>query len=250
MADLAEIVAYLDAELRVSEIKDYPGAMNGLQLANNGMVARVFSAVDASLAVIEEAAASGGLLIVHHGLFWQGVRPLTGVFHRKIKAAMDGNLAVYSSHLPLDMHPAFGNNVLLAKAVGLEGIAPILEKDGFPMGVAGFWGKSRDELAEAISLAVGREVTVCPGGSGHIGKVAVITGGAGSEVGKISGLGIGTFVTGEGPHWSFIEAEELGMNVIYAGHYATETFGVRAISAHIANRFSLGTGFIERPGGL
>ena len=250
MADLAEIVEYLDAELRVSEIKDYPGAMNGLQLANNGEVTRIFSAVDASLAVVEEAAESGGLLIVHHGMFWQGAQPLTGVFYKKIKAAMDGNLAIYSSHLPLDMHPVYGNNVLLAKAVGLHEISPILEKDGFPMGVAGFWGKGRDELAEAISVAVNREVTVCPGGSENIGKVAIITGGAGSEVRNIAGLGIGTFVTGEGPHWSFIEGEELGINVIYAGHYATETFGVRAISAHIANQFSLGTGFIGRPGGL
>ena len=250
MADLAEIVAYLDAELRVSEIKDYPGAMNGLQLANDGEVTRIFSAVDASLAVVGEAASSGGLLIVHHGMFWQGAQPLTGAFYKKIKAAMDGNLAIYSSHLPLDMHPVFGNNVLLAKAIGLHEISPILEKNGFPMGVAGLWGKGRDELAEAISVAVGREVTVCPGGSEKIGKVAVITGGAGSEVRNISGLGIGTLVTGEGPHWSFIEGEELGINVIYAGHYATETFGVRAISAHVADLFLLETGFIGRPGGL
>jgi len=251
MSKLDEIVAYLDEVLRVSEIKDYPGALNGLQLANNGEVSRIFSAVDASLAVIEEAANSGGgLLIVHHGMFWKGAQPLTGAFYRKIKAAIQGNLAIYSSHLPLDMHPLFGNNVLLAKAIGLDEIAPILVKDGFPMGVAGIFGKSRDDLAAVVGDAVGCEVTVCQSGSEIVRKIAVITGGAGSEVGRIAGLGFDAFVTGEGPHWSFIEAEELGMTVIYAGHYATETSGVQAISVHLANRFGLDAGFIERPGGL
>jgi len=251
MADLNEIVAYLDAELRVSEIKDYPGAMNGLQLANNGVVTRIFSAVDASLAVVEEAAVSGGgLLIVHHGMFWQGAQPLTGAFYKKIKAAMDGNLAIYSSHLPLDMHPVFGNNVLLAKAIGLQGIVPILEKEGFPMGVMGAWGNSRDDLVAAVGKAVGRGVTVCPAGPEDIGKVAVITGSAGSEVGRIAGLGPDAFVTGEGPHWSFIDAEERGLNVIYAGHYATETFGVRHLAEQLAIRFGLNGGFIGRSGGL
>ena len=251
MADLEEIVAYLDAELRVCEIKDYPGAVNGLQLANSGVVSRIVSAVDASLAVVEEAVATGGgLLLVHHGMFWQGAKPLTGAFYRKIKAAMDGDLAIYSSHLPLDMHPVFGNNVLLAKAIGLQGITPILEKDGFPMGVAGVWGKSREELTLAVGAAVGNEVTICSGGAGKIEKVAVITGGAGSEVGQIAGLGVDAFVTGEGPHWSFIEAEEQGLNVFYAGHYATETFGVRALAEHLGDRSGLETAFIKRPGGL
>jgi dinuclear metal center YbgI/SA1388 family protein len=251
MADLNEIVEYLDTVLNTAAIKDYPGAMNGLQLANNGEVGRVISAVDASLAVIEEAAGKGGgLLLVHHGMFWQGVKPITGTLYRKIRAAMDGNLAVYSSHLPLDVHPEYGNNLLLAKAIGLDDIAPILLKDGFPMGVAGIFGKSRENLADAVGRAVDREVTVCPGGVEVVRMVAVITGGAGSEVGRIAELGFDAFVTGEGPHWSFIEAEELGLNVIYAGHYATETFGVRAVSAHIAGRFALENCFIRRPGGL
>ena len=247
MADLKEIVAFLDAELRLSEIKDYPGAMNGLQLENDGTVDRIFSAVDASLAVVEEAAAAGGgLLLVHHGMFWQGAQPITGAFHRKISAAIRGNLAIYSAHLPLDWHPVHGNNVLLAKAIGLREISPVLEKDGWPIGVAGLWEGSRGDLVKATSAAVGREVTLCPGGSDQVGKVAVITGGAGSEVAKIAGLGVDAFVTGEGPHWSFIEAEERSLNVIYAGHYATETFGVRSISTLVGERFGTLTRFIAR----
>lgn len=251
MADLYEIVEYLDALLDTAAIKDYPGALNGLQLANNGQVDRVISAVDASLAVVEEAAKSGGgLLLVHHGMFWQGAKPITGALYRKIRAAMDGNLAIYSSHLPLDMHSDYGNNVLLAQAIGLEEIGPILVKDGFPMGVAGVFGKSREELATAVEHAVGREVTVCKGGEEEVRKVAVITGGAGSEISRVAAQGVDSFVTGEGPHWTYIEAEELGMNVVYAGHYATETFGVRAISEHLAECFGLTTCFVERHGGL
>jgi len=251
MADLKEIVAFLDAELRISEIKDYPGAMNGLQLENDGKVERIFSAVDASLAVVEEAAAAGGgLLLVHHGMFWQGAQPITGAFFRKISAAISGNLAIYSAHLPLDWHPVHGNNVLLAQAIGLRDISPILEKDGWPMGVAGFWGKSREDLVSATAAAVGRSVTLCPGGSEMIGKAAVITGGAGSEVGRIAGLGLDAFVTGEGPHWSFIEAEDSGLNVIYAGHYATETFGVRSLASRIAETFKVESRFLRRDGGL
>jgi len=250
MADLKEIVAFLDAELRLSEIKDYPGAMNGLQLENDGTVNRVFSAVDASLAVVEEAALQGGgLLLVHHGMFWQGAQPITGAFHRKISAAIRGNLAIYSAHLPLDWHPVHGNNVLLAKAIGLREISPILIKDGWPMGVAGLWEGSRRDLVKATSAAVGREITLCPSGGDFVGKVAVITGGAGSEVRNIAGLGFDAFVTGEGPHWSFIEAEERGMNLIYAGHYATETFGVNSLGSWIGRNFGVRFSAIERPGG-
>ncbi len=250
MADLQEIVAFLDGELRTSEIEDYPGALNGLQLENSGGIDRVISAVDASLAVVEEAARQGGLLLVHHGMFWQGAQPLTGSFFRKIRAAIKGDLAIYSSHLPLDMHPAHGNNVLLARAIGLSSIEPVLVKRGFPAGVAGRCAGTREDLALAVAKAVGREVRVCPGGRSEISSVAVITGGAGSEVAKISKSGFDAFVTGEGPHWSYIEAEERGLNVIYAGHYATETFGVRDLGEHLASRFGINHDFIHRAGGL
>jgi len=251
MADLQEIVKYMDRELRTTEIKDYPGALNGLQMQNDGKVNRIVSAVDASLAVIEEAAQEeGGLLLVHHGMFWQGNQSITGPYFEKIKAAIDGNLAIYSSHLPLDMHPDYGNNVLLARAMGLQSIRPILEKDGFAMGVAGKWGDSREKLEKAVAKAVGRKVQVCPGGDSDIQEVAVITGGAGSELAKIASLGIMTFVTGEGPHWSYVAAEESRLNVFYAGHYATETFGIKALGTLMGEKFGLRSSFINRQGGL
>ncbi|MFK7851175.1 MAG: Nif3-like dinuclear metal center hexameric protein [Akkermansiaceae bacterium] len=250
MAELNEIVSFLDGYLRTDEIEDYPGAFNGLQMQNDGRVDRIVSAVDASLAVIQEAAKDGGLLLVHHGMFWQGVQPLTGPYFEKINAAIRENLAIYSSHLPLDVHPNCGNNVLLARELGLKEIRPILEKKGFPMGVTGKWNGSREEFSELVSQVVGREIQICQSGPDQIGEVAVMTGGAGSEIASIEKLGIKTLVTGEGPHWSYIMAEEFRSNVFYAGHCATETFGVRALGELISGKFEIDFSFIERSGGL
>lgn len=244
------MVDFLDAELRTAEIGDYPGAVNGLQLENSGQVGRIFTAVDASLAVIEQAASQGGLLIVHHGLFWQGVQTVTGPFFKKLKAAMDGGLAIYSSHLPLDVHPVFGNNVLLAEAIGLHSLEPSFLKNGFPMGVKGKWGGDRADLLTAVSKAVGGRVHLCPGGHAAVGEVMVITGGAGAEIRKVAEQGVDAFVTGEGPHWSYIEAEELGINLLYGGHYATETFGVKALGCFLAEKYGLEHLFLDRPSGL
>ncbi len=251
MADLQKIISFLEEELRTDEIKDYPGAVNGLQLENDGVVNTVISAVDASLAVIEEASRTpDSLLLVHHGLFWQGARPLVGANFRKIRAAINGNLAIYSSHLPLDMNLQFGNNILLAEAIGLRDIAPILEENGWATGVSGKWNGTRRGLIQKVSDAVGRDVVVCAGGDEKIDSVAVITGGAGSQVSKVAALGVDAFVTGEGPHWSYIEGEERRINILYAGHYATETFGVRKLGELVAEHFGIENKFLARPGGL
>ena len=251
MVSLDELVAHLDGELKTSSIPDYPGAMNGLQLANSGKVERIVAAVDASLAVIEAAAVGGpALLIVHHGMFWQGAQAVTGAFYRKLKVAMDASMAIYSSHLPLDIHPEFGNNILLAGAIGLQNPQPFLELKGVSLGVRGHWVGSRQGLMEAVALAVGGPVHLCPGGDEVIDQVAVVTGGAGSEVAKVAATGLGSMITGEGPHWSYPLAEELGVNLLYAGHYATETFGVKALAQHLADRHGLPWVFVDRPSGL
>jgi len=251
MAELAEIVAFLNRELKVASIPDYPGAMNGLQLANEGRVDRIVAAVDASLPVIEAAAMGGaGLLIVHHGMFWQGAQPVTGAFYRKLKNAMQAGLAVYSSHLPLDVHPDWGNNVLLARAIGLHDPEPFFEQKGLLLGLRGAWNGSRDDLAEILAKVLGGPVHMCPGGTEIVSTVGVITGGAGSEVVKVAAAGVDAFVTGEGPHWSYPLAEELGINVYYGGHYATETFGVRALAQVLQAEFKLPWSFVDHPTGL
>jgi dinuclear metal center YbgI/SA1388 family protein len=251
MASLNDIVAFLETELRTSLIPDYPGAMNGLQLMNSGEVPRIIAAVDASLPVIEAAVRGGpGLLIVHHGMFWQGAQPVTGAFYRKLKAAMDAGLAIYSSHLPLDVHPVLGNNVLLANAIGLENTQPFLDQKGLSIGIRGEWNGTRNELHEKLQSILNGTVHHCPAGPERISQVGIVTGGAGSEVVKVAAAGVDTFITGEGPHWSFPLAEELEMNLFYGGHYATETFGVKAVSEAISGKFSMPWEFLDHPSGL
>lgn len=251
MVSLDSVVGFLDRELKTAEIEDYPGAMNGLQLANGGQIGRVVAAVDASLPVIEAAAIGGpGLLIVHHGMFWQGAQPVTGVLYRKLQIAMEAGLAIYSSHLPLDIHPLWGNNHLLAKAIGLKDPQPFFEQKGRMMGIRGTWAASRSDLVLALESVVNGPVHVCSAGPQEMLEVGLITGGAGSEVAKVAATGVDTFITGEGPHWSYPLAEELRMNVLYGGHYATETWGVREISQAISSSFTIPWSFLDRPSGL
>lgn len=251
MATLDEMVLFLDEELSTAEITDYPGAFNGLQLANGGEVGRIVAAVDASLPVVMDASAGGpGLLVVHHGMFWQGVQPVKGAFYRKLKTAMDAGLAIYSSHLPLDVHPVLGNNIQLAEKIGLRDSKPFLDEKGIFAGIRGSWNGTIGELCGVLERELGGKVHLCPGGAEKVSEVGIITGGAGSMVEKVSASGVGTFITGEGPHWSYPLAEEIGLNVIYAGHYATETFGVKALAATLAAKFGVSWRFLDHPTGL
>ncbi len=251
MADLTEVIDFLEGELRTSEIPDYPGAHNGLQLQNGGKVRKVACAVDASLSVIREAVKRGAdLLVVHHGLFWQGVRPITGAGYEKLKIAMDGGLAIYSSHIPLDIHPEYGNNVLLSRELGLGDGEPFFDWKGIQLGRKGVFEGSLGELRELLSSVVNGTVVMRGEDQSAAGEVGLITGGAGSEIEAMAKEGLDTFVSGEGPHWSFPLAEELGLNVLYAGHYATETFGVRALGRLLAQRFRLEDEFVDFPSGL
>lgn len=251
MANLSEVVAAMDGWLQTVAIPDYPGAMNGLQLANGGQVSRVACAVDACASVIDRAVEAGAdLLLVHHGMFWSGAKPITGAQYRKLRRAIEGGLAVYSSHLPLDIHPEMGNNIQLARAIGLESPEPFFPWKGIQLGLRGRMGLSRDELRERIEAATGGPVLVCPGGPERVEATGLITGGAGGEVGSLAGMGVDTFITGEGPHWSYTAAEEMGINLFYAGHYATETSGVKALAAELHRVFDLPWSFIDHPSGL
>jgi dinuclear metal center YbgI/SA1388 family protein len=249
---LSKLVSSMDSLLRTDSVNDYPGAVNGLQIANSGRVVRIVAAVDACEPVLSEASSvPGTLLIVHHGLFWNGLQAVTGAHYRKLKAALDRDLALYSSHLPLDLHPRLGNNALLAKALGLKGCKPALELKGQPVGILGtITPLGRYRFARRIREAVRREVRCAPGGPATVSKVLVVTGGAGSEVLRAAALGVDAFVTGEGPHWSYTAAEESGVNLYYAGHYATETFGVKALAANLSAMTSLPWSFLDHPTGL
>ena len=247
---LTTLVDAMQAELHVAAIPDYAAAHNGLQLANrSGQVGKVAAAVDASLPVIEKACAAGAqLLVVHHGMFWSGVQMITGSIYQKLRLAMEHDLAIYSVHLPLDYHPVLGNNAELGRACGLVNPQPFGE--GKLSGLKYEIEISRNALLLGVQRAVGGRVHLCPGGPDRVKNVGIITGGAGAEVATVARFGIDTFLTGEGPHWSYPLAEELGINVLYAGHYATETFGVKALAGWLEKHYGLPWEFIDHPTGL
>ena len=248
---LNDIASYLDDLLRIKETGDYPNALNGLQVANSGGLSRIGAAVDACETVIQDAVAAGvDLLLVHHGLFWGGLAPVTGASYRKIRMLIEADMAVYSAHLPLDRHPEFGNNALLAKSLGLEGGEPFFESAGQPIGLRFDAEVNREVLLSHLETAVDGHVHLAAGGPIVARKIGVVTGGAGGDVAKVAAAGIDTFITGEGPHWSYTAAEELGVNLFYAGHYATETFGVKALAKSLSEKYALPWQFIDHPSGL
>jgi dinuclear metal center YbgI/SA1388 family protein len=249
--NLHEITDFLDEYLRVREIPDYGGAVNGLQLSNEGEVTRLAVAVDAVQATIDGAVAVGAdLLLVHHGLFWDGTQPMTGRRYRRLKTLMDAGVAVYSAHLPLDVHPEVGNNVVLADALGVEVLGPLGTYKGQPVGVWGTLEIEREALRTRLEEVLGNAVKLVPGGPEQIRKVGVITGGAGGEIGAAREAGLDAFITGEGAHHNYFDAEEGGVNLYLGGHYATEVWGVKALAARLEERFGLPWSFIDHPTGL
>jgi dinuclear metal center YbgI/SA1388 family protein len=254
---LADIGAHLDTVLRVAEVPDYAGAMNGIQVEHAGPVSRCAVAVDASLRTIEGAITAGAnLLVVHHGLYWSGVQPLRGRFYERVRLLLKHDLAVYSSHLPLDLHPTFGNNPLFARALGLEPSGPFARFQHISVGVTGESDIDTTALATAARELAEREggslvaVGVEPGRRTR--RWALCTGaGASSEtMREAAAAGVDTLIVGEGPHHTAVEAQELGIAVLYAGHYATETFGVRALGAELERAFGLPWTFVPAPTGL
>ena len=249
---LAAIVKHCDRLLRTADIRDYDGAVNGLQVENSGKVARIAATVDASLATVKLAIkAKANLLIVHHGLFWSPSHPWTGKKYELLRALLDHDIAVYSSHLPLDFHPRLGNNAIVCAALGLRATRPFLF--GFRDQFIGLQASSkipRADLAARLARATGVKPHLIPVGPAVCRRIGVVTGGAGGDLKTAAAEGVDTFITGEGPHWTYALAEELGVNVLYGGHYATETFGVKALAAHLSKKFRVPYTFLDHPTGL
>ena len=246
---LTEVRSWLDGQLRVAEIPDYPGALNGLQVESDGPVRRLIAAVDASLATIKEAR-SGDLFLTHHGLFWDGSAPIAGRRYHKVKALLEAGAALYSAHIPLDLHPEIGNNVLLARALGVTVEGWFGRFQGMPIGVHGPLVVDRDALTAKVSALLGAVPKVIPGGPQRVGRIGIVTGAAGGMIAEAKEAGCDTFLTGEGSHHTYFDAMEIGVNVFYAGHYATETFGIKALAERTARQFDLPWEFHDHPTGL
>jgi dinuclear metal center YbgI/SA1388 family protein len=257
MTALAQIVTYVDELLDIRNTPDYSNALNGLQLANQGEIVKIAAAVDFSTQTIGTTIEAGAnLLIVHHGMFWGGLQPLRGAAYGRLKALIENDVAVYAAHLPLDKHSGLGNNVLLADALGLVPSGEFARYKTISIGVRGTSDIPTHELYERAHLFAqahggGARATAIANGQ-TTQSWAICTGGGASleSLHEAHDLGIDTLIVGEGPHHTAVEANELGITVIYAGHYATETLGVRALSAHLAKQFDLSWTFVEAPTGL
>ena len=254
---LPRIAEHLDALLCTREIPDYPGAMNGIQVEHVGPVTRCAVAVDASLRTIEGAiAAKANLLVVHHGLYWSGVQPLRGRFYERARLLLRHDVAVYSSHLPLDLHPTLGNNPLFARALGLEPTGGFARFQTITVGVMGDTDVDTTALAVKARAIAEREngtlvtVGVTPGRRTHRWALCTGAGASSDTLHEAAVAGVDTLIVGEGPHHTGVEAQELGIAVLYAGHYATETFGVRAVGAELERVFGLPWTFVPAPTGL
>lgn len=250
---LDTLTAYLDSHLRIREVPDEPNAVNGLQVSNRGEIHRIIAAVDASQATIESASAEprgSALFLVHHGLFWDGNVPVTGRRYRRLHSLIEHDHALYSAHIPLDVHPDLGNNAALARLIGLSISGEFGQYRGILLGLKGRLTMAREELVHRIDQLLGVRCRLIPGGPQHTAHVGIITGGAGSMIGEAARAGLDTFITGEGAHHTYFDAVEGAINVIYAGHYATEKLGVQRLAQHLSSHFGLPWEFVDHDTGL
>jgi dinuclear metal center YbgI/SA1388 family protein len=256
-ASLIDIAARLEALLSVSSTPDYPPALNGVQVGHRGPVHKIAAAVDASMRTIALAADAGAnLLLVHHGLFWNGLRPVTGVHEARLRALFAHDIAVYSVHLPLDAHAIYGNSALLANELHLTATGLFAPYQHIHCGVRGDADLETTSLVARVAdwaRPLGHHAVASPIPAGHRTRRWAICTGSGAQVENLReayATGIDTLIVGEGPHWSAVEAEEYGLVIIYAGHYATETVGVKAVAAHLEQTLGLPWEFVHAPTGL
>lgn len=257
MNSAAELAQQANTLLRCRETPDYSPALNGLQVDNRAPVRRIAAAVDCSLRTIRAASAAGAnLLVVHHGLFWGGLQPLTGAHLERVRVLLEHDIALYAAHLPLDAHETFGNSYLLARELGLEPSGGFARYQTIFCGVQGTSDLATTDLVAACDRFArthgGRAVASAHSADRRTHRWGVVTG-AGinpDTLREAAECGIDTIISGEGPHWSAVDAEEKNLVIIYAGHYATETLGVQALAAWMAEQAGVPWSFVAAPTGL
>lgn len=253
MAQLPSIVKYLDSLLSPSTYED--AALNGLQVDGRNLdIQLVATAVDAGESVIAEAIkAEADLLIVHHGLFWGSENAITGPFGRKIHKLLKAGCSLYASHLPLDGHREVGNGFELGRFLELDKLEPFCEYGGATVGARGtltkpqpleyFTSKASEMIGASSPLAL-------PFGSKEISSVGIVTGSGSMAIQECANKGIDLLISGEPKQEAYHTAKELGVNALFVGHYASETFGVRALGSRLAADFDVSTQFIDEPTGI
>jgi dinuclear metal center YbgI/SA1388 family protein len=246
-----ELLGWLDAELDAPGWRDY--GPNGLQVVGSDQVERVAVAVSASLEVFERAGEWGAdLVLVHHGLFWDGTSRVVGTLaRRRLEALFRHDMTLAAYHLPLDAHPELGNNAGLMRVLGIEEHGPFVELHGRPIGRQGRLAAPLpvDEVTRRLADALGSTPLLFRGGANAVRSIGAISGAAGRQVHEAAAAGLDCFVTGEPEEDLPYLARELGIHVIAAGHHATETLGVRSLAERIEGRFGLITTYlpVENP---
>ena len=246
-AKLRDVVGWLDRELDTGGFDDR--SANGLQVEGRPEVRKVGLAVDACMPSFRAAVRAGcDLLIVHHGLVWgEGIRAVTGLMRRRLAVLFEHDVSLYASHLPLDAHPRLGNNACLAKMLGLKKAKPFATYRGRPIGLWGELAKATTAktLAERAGHALAARARVFGNAKSRMKKIGVVSGGGTMAITEAAELGLDALFTGEGTHAAEIEARETGVAIIYAGHYETETPGVKALGAALAKRFRVDPEFLD-----
>lgn len=247
-----EIVSYLDSYLQIDEIEDY--GPQGLQVeTDNETVQRIALAVDAAPAAIAAAAEwNADMLLVHHGVLWRDVERIAGPLGERVRRLMQGGVNLYAAHLPLDAHQEVGNNAVLAQMFGIDVSEWWFAPKGTPLGVLGTATAvtGRDQFVAHVEEKLNTEARLLPHGPDPIQTVAIISGFGAGQAAEAHALGADTFLTGETSHANYWDAADYGMNIIYAGHYATETVGVQALGRHLAEKFGLECRFFDFPTGM
>ena len=251
---IQDIDAYFRSFLRIAEMEQTDNSLNGIQVSSGGDVQKIAFAVDACMAAFRLAAQWGaGMLFVHHGLFWGKDLRVQGAHYQRLKFLAENNLALYAVHLPLDMHPEVGNNAGIAASLGLIDTAPFGFYKGSAIGVRGCFPAPvpREEAARRLfGSSAAQAASLLPFGPAQIQTVGIVSGGGGYEVNQAAALGLDLYITGEAAHAVYHTAEEEGINVLFAGHYQTETWGVRLTAEKTTADTGLETRFFDIPTGL
>lgn len=248
---LKKLVSFLDAELALSEFPEDESA-NGLQIEGRESIKKIGIAVDACEYVFEKASESNiDFLLVHHGLIWGSIKSVRGMTKKRIKALLINDISLYACHLPLDWHPEYGNNAQLLRLLSIKKMGEFGEYHGKRIG---YWGRSENEISiEEFTSKIDKTLRT-KSSSINFGKkvrnVGVVSGGGWFAINDAERYGIDTFLTGEPSHSAYTLAEEMKVNLVFAGHYATETPGIKAVGQMLKKRFGLEIEFIDHPTGL
>jgi dinuclear metal center YbgI/SA1388 family protein len=242
------IVSLLDKTLRTSEISDR--SVNGLQVEGTAKIMKIGIAVDACLETYKLAQKkSCQMVIVHHGIIWDGIKSITGPIYRQIEFLVKNGINLYASHLPLDLHPTLGNNIQIAKALGLKNIKSFGVYKGAKIGFEGYLAKTATvkSISELVEKKFGGTVLSLPFGPQNIRRVAIVSGGGSSSIPEAIEKKIDLYVTGESSHENHHAALEGNLNVIYGGHYHTEKAGVQALGEFLGKKLGVETEFLDVP---